>query len=474
MARFVLIIFIFMFGANAAAAASDVSQFVFTTEPQTIKPNEISQKITIQAQDASGESSLITQTACLDLKTTSSAGEFSSSDTNWIPVQRLTMSKSSANRNFYYKDSAQGVYELSVNISFRPEGENSSCASWPIENWDIKWNAKQNITVSSSQNNPPPDNNQQQPAAEPAGGLSWPTEEQIFANAGEDKTAVAGADLMFSGKALGIKKEPLENARYSWNFGDGAMAEGQNTRHFYKYPGNYIAVLDVSSGKFSTSDKLNVKVVPNELQITEANKDFIKIKNKSNVLLDISGWFLRKNKETFQFPESSLIAANADLIISSDTSKIKLNLSDAVELLYPNGSVAFTYEYKVNSRQLVAASQTSSPTPSPFKGEGVGEDNSAKRPVFDNNNKTEKENTVVEHFTPPAGSVSNNIVATSSEQEKQLANIVAVVDKKDFWKDKWFFLTISLGIFAAAGLFFIRRYGDTSPKSESDEFDTQS
>ena len=51
------------------------------------------------------------------------------------------------------------------------------------------------------------------------GSVSWPDEQQIYANAGKDKTGIAGADVLFEGKALGFKKEPLENASVSLDFG---------------------------------------------------------------------------------------------------------------------------------------------------------------------------------------------------------------------------------------------------------------
>ena len=304
--------------------------------------------------------------------------------------------------------------------------------------------AQNNNSSQSSQNspppdNPPPDNNRQQPVIEPTGGSSWPTEEQIFANAGEDRITPVGADVIFSGKALGLEKEPLDNARYSWNFGDGAAAEGQNVRHFYKYPGRYMVILDVSSGKYAASDRVVVEAIPNELKIIEANKEFIKLRNGSKYIFDISGWFLRttKNNQIFKFPESSLISANADLVISSDVSRITAGGNgELVELLYPNGAAAFVYE--ISSRAPVV---------------------SQSEPV--------------KHFTPPAGPVSNTnkfnnattaapiLTATtaSSTQENQLASVIAIADKKDFWEGKWIFLIISLSIFAAAGLFLIRRYG---------------
>ena len=133
--------------------------------------------------------------------------------------------------------------------------------------------------------------------------------------AGEDKTVVAGADVVLGGSALGFKKEPLENAKYLWNLGDGSYKEGKNIRHIYKYPGNYIAVLNVSSGDISASDRVNIKVIPNELQIIDAKNEFIKLKNKSGVILDISGWFLKAGGVTFKFPDYSLVAATLDFII---------------------------------------------------------------------------------------------------------------------------------------------------------------
>src|SRR3989344_1050566 len=48
-------------------------------------------------------------------------------------------------------------------------------------------------------------------------------EQKIFADAGKDKIAVVGASIEFFGKAMGTNKEPLQNASYLWNFGDGGI-----------------------------------------------------------------------------------------------------------------------------------------------------------------------------------------------------------------------------------------------------------
>ena len=421
MIKFFLIPFIFLFSINIALA-SDISQFVFTTTQQTIKPNTISEKLTIQAQDASGNSFNLPQTGCLQLKTTSATGEFSSSNTSWNPVNILIMNKGTANRSFYYKDSTVRNYVLTINIALRPESETKTCAdwqNWPAGEWNIQWTTTQNIIISEQQSQPQTSSSSSQSQSQQS-SEAWPTEPQIYANAGEDKTAVVGADVYFSGQALGLQKEPLENARYLWNFGDGASSEGQNVKHFYRYPGEYIVVLDVSSGKYSTSDRALVKIIPNQIIISEANKDFIKLFNGANIVLDISDWYLRVGDKTFKLPASTLIKANSNLIIPSSNSGLEAGISDTVDLLYPNGSKAFSWQ----------------------KPAGI-------------------KNTISEKESEPTSIVSSKetIPEVISTSTAQTANVITASQDNSWSLKKWLIIILGIGIIAAAGFILIRRQG---------------
>ena len=401
---FVLFVLI-LFSLPVFAFAGDISQIIFTNEPRAVKPNEAA-LLTIQLQ-YTGDSH---PTACMEMFTNSSTGEFSSSNTNWKKVDKLTINSNWTNKNFYYKDSTVGNYTLTV------KGTSASCSL--LIDQVAQWTAEQDIVVSNTAESTTPESTSTPSTPEPTpgvGSVSWPVEPQIYANAGKDKTVIVGADVYFSGQALGIEKEPLENARYLWNFGDGAIAENQNVKHFYKYPGEYIAVLDVASGKFSTSDNLLVKAIPNQLKISEANKDFIKLFNESNVTLDISGWFLKVESKTFKFPESTLIKANSNLIIPSSNSGLEAINSNSVELLYSNGSKAFFWQKPselklttvVDSKEIVVKPQISSP---------------------------------------------NN--STSSEQTAS----VITVSKDDFWTPKkWWGLAVLVAILSGTGFLFIRR-----------------
>lgn len=246
----------------------------------------------------------------------------------------------------------------------------------------------------------------------------WPVEPQIYANAGSDKTTVAGADVYFSGQALGLQKEPLENARYLWNFGDGAIAEGQNVKHVYKYPGEYIVVLDVSSGKYSVSDRLIVKVLENNLKIIEANENYIKLHNGSNVELDISYWFLRAGNSLFKFPANTFIKTNRDLMIDFSVSGLKAENQKA-ELLYPNGSVAFSY-----SGPTIVTNSTTVVESNPQKIE-----EKPKEPQIEE-------------------------LSTSTIQ---VANVISPTKSNSWGPEKWLMIVLGIGILAAGGLILVRR-----------------
>ena len=460
MKRLVSIFFIFAFSASIVLASGDITQFVFTTNSQTIKPNEVSEIITIQAQDASGNSATSTQTVCIELSTTSSMGEFSSSNTSWISVKTLTMSKGSANRNFYYKDLAVGVYELSVKASLKPEGK-PSCSTWPIAEWDIKWNAKQNIVVSSSfsssssQTSSSANNSSVSSSSGgeniASGGVTYNYKnEQISAKAGEDKTAVAGADIVLEGSAYGFKKEPLENARYLWNLGDGSYKEGKNIRHIYKYPNdNYIAVLIVSSGDISATDRVKIKVIPNELVIIDAKNEFIKLKNKSGIILDVSGWFLKANGAVFKFPDYSLVAANSELMISSDISKLKFAGNNfSAEILYPNGSVVFSYSPSLLSfssskpKEIVLSKPPEKNT----------ETATAVAMIISKKNSSNSSASSADKSLPAVEAGQN--FAT----EKNLANVITIGEKNNPRTPIWLILAVITGIIGGAGVFLARKF----------------
>lgn len=166
---------------------------------------------------------------------------------------------------------------------------------------------------------------------------SFPVDLQIFANAGDDRVVIVGADTEFRGKALGLKKEPLTEARFLWNFGDGTIKEGEAVLHVYRYPGDYIVILTVSSDKYAASDRIVVTAIAAKISISFADGSKIGLTNHSNAELDISWWKLQSGNASFTLPKDTAILPNSTLTLAFEvTGLAPINLRD-VALLYPNG-----------------------------------------------------------------------------------------------------------------------------------------
>lgn len=203
---------------------------------------------------------------------------------------------------------------------------------------------------------------------EQSSGSSGATQ-SIWADAGADRTAIVGAGTIFEGKALGIDKRPLDGARYFWNFGDGFTGEGKKLIHTYKYPGDYIVYLDVSSGSLSAGDKILVKAAPADVSISAlgyGEKSFVAVSNGEAVELDVSYWQIKSSGGIFVIPKNTIIIPGNKIIFSKDALGFEIEDGDKVYLIYPNGSLAYEFPNAVavfvaSSNQAANAANTGKP-----------------------------------------------------------------------------------------------------------------
>ena len=174
---------------------------------------------------------------------------------------------------------------------------------------------------------------------------SFPVEPQIFTEIHGNSTAFVGADLFLKGHTIGLEKKPIENARYIWNFGDGGSAEGETVSHVYRYPGEYIIMLAASSGKYSATDRMQVKVIPADVVIAEVVPGidgYVVVGNNMSVEIDLSQWVLRTDKDVFLFPKNTIVLGKNKIILSPKTTGLIAETLMA-DLLYPNGSIAYHF-----------------------------------------------------------------------------------------------------------------------------------
>jgi RHS repeat-associated protein len=87
----------------------------------------------------------------------------------------------------------------------------------------------------------------------------------LRANGGENVETTMGVNVTFDGNGSTPASE-ITAAR--WDFGDGASAEGEITRHAYASPGKYTATLTIERAGESSKQSIMVTVTPPEHQVT--------------------------------------------------------------------------------------------------------------------------------------------------------------------------------------------------------------
>lgn len=375
---FVFINFLF-FPVVTVFASSHVADFVFTTESRTVKPGEISEEIIIQAQDSGGNAVSPNETLDLEFLSSSVSGEFLNSSAESVST---VWNSNWKNRTFYYRDSAMGVYTLRVKAVGR--------ASLRV------WEMAQSITISeggavSSSSSSTQTNLVLFSSPSPSSGPSQPAPERpnIKAYAGEDRTVVAGALLEFSGSATGLKGEPLINARFFWNFGDGETKEGRAVSHIFMIPGKYVIGLHVSSGEYAASDYLNVDASPNQITISSVllgESGYAKLVNLTKFEVDIGGWVLEDSSgKSFNVPSRTKIGSKTEIAFANAVTGL-LETSSSLDLIlrYPNLSLAAEWKSvpKVSEQKIVETESSSKISTASKKEIAMSEKIPTKPPVY--------------------------------------------------------------------------------------------
>jgi len=322
--------FLFLFALGASAASSLITRFIFITDPQAIKGGELSGALTVQAQDAGENSHKSDETIDLVFSSTSSTGEFLNAAGG--PVDPV-MNKNTANRTFYYRDTASGAPTLTVKAMGRIS----------IQSWTASQSINIEKSVLSSASSPiassAATSTSSAASSYHAPVAPLPPVPTIQAFAGEDRIVLAGVEGNFIGEAIGLVREPITGARFWWNFGDGETAEGKSIGHTYREPGIYTIVLSVSSGEYAASDYAVARVIPNKIaiaQVTAGEGGAIRIVNPASVGADIGGWMLEDDQDKkFFFPVHTVIGAQSEAAFANRVTGLSSGVK--VTLRYPGG-----------------------------------------------------------------------------------------------------------------------------------------
>lgn len=349
----VLFVGALFFVANfSSAATANISGLVFTTAQQTIKPGDISKDITVQTQNSSGTAEKVDETNDTTFTSSSPSGQFLNSSSN--PVS-TTMSKNTSSRTFYYKDSTEGTYTLTVSIKGRDTGKTFSTTQQIVISSNTSTGTGDTGTETSTSTDPiatttatstdltstttlsSDDGSSGSSVYSYSSGtpLSQFSEDDfnLKAYAGRDRVAFVNSPTKFS--ALIKTTNSTGNLSYTWSFGDGTSANSKEIEHYYVYPGIYNVVLNVFDGASSAVSSAKVEVLePNVSISTSENSEnnFVQISNNSNREINIEGYRILYGTKNFGIAQDTILSPNSSI-------KIPLQISgqEKISLTYPNG-----------------------------------------------------------------------------------------------------------------------------------------
>jgi hypothetical protein len=315
--------FTILFLIFPARSFAQVSQIVFITNPQSVAPNVLSGPITIQTQDSNGNAFQTPEKIDLQFISTSPTGQFLNSAGN--PVSTY-MSTNTANRTFYYKDSTEGAFTITLNTRGKDTGTELSVS----QQITISANASQDgnpnpsgeVLGASNDSSIPSDNSSS--SNPPSSGGSTTNVSSLNAQleilAGNDRTTSPGSPIWF--QATVKKNTTGTGPELNWSFGDGNVGVGPLVSHTYKYPGDYVVVLSAGAGDIFSVSRLKVKVVESNISVRDMN-EYLEISNNGNAEINLFNWKVENGGKGFVFQPNTIILPHSSIKLEKNLLTMK-------------------------------------------------------------------------------------------------------------------------------------------------------
>lgn len=177
-----------------------------------------------------------------------------------------------------------------------------------------------------------------------------PTAEEAELSLSIDRTPanpVARAPVTFTaiGRTDGSESHA---ATYTWNFGDGTVADGKEVVHTYPRAGTYVVVL--SAETLEQQRRLRKTVTVNEpaLSIIAASTSpsgMVTIKNRLDKRINLGDWQLQSAGTSFTLPDRTYVAPNARITVTDRVADIPIAYS-GIALRTPTGKTVDRYDFR--------------------------------------------------------------------------------------------------------------------------------
>lgn len=294
---------------------AEVDTIKFTTSEQTIAPGEISGKITVQLLNSTNSPEALGVTGTLLLTSNSGSGRFSSSDSNWQNVSKLTVNSNWTSRSFYYQDEMVGRHTISVTLT---GGGTDLPAEQSIVITDS--NTADDDTESDEEESDDNTNNSTTTATttvktttinvschDSQSDLTVAEIAAVKIGAGRNRLAVVGQEISWQAQS----NLRTNKGSYVWTFGDGTEQAGKEVSHRYLFPGTYEVLLHAYFSDQEAVSRTTVLIAEPTVDLAELNwpAGYFMLENHGTNEINLGAWVIKCSDHHFYFPADTIITA---------------------------------------------------------------------------------------------------------------------------------------------------------------------
>lgn len=164
----------------------------------------------------------------------------------------------------------------------------------------------------------------------------------ITVSAGGDRVVMMRASQFFEATVRDSHGSEMEHARVLWNFGNGAVVEGEKVFYQYNHPGTYVVSVKASSPdeRLTARTRFTVKAEAGHVEIAAVMPSGVRIANRGVREVNLSHWSLRSGEESFLFPEDTILLPGAAVTFHNNVTGFSAPDARSLALAYPNGMAA--------------------------------------------------------------------------------------------------------------------------------------
>ncbi len=337
------------------SATGNISKVVFTSDVRSVANGATSETITIQLQNSGGSEEKLDDTADVEFTTTSVSGEFLGGTGKPITG---TMSKNSANKTFYYRDTTDGSPNITVHVTPRSGGGGWS-ASQTVHigagggdthtaDEDDDRRADDTTTTGTTTTTAVSTTSSGKSHSSSVKLSTFTKKTALQVGAGRTRTVLINTPVVFEAETNQNPSGSSGSKRgFLWTFGDGASKIGNTVTHVYRFPGEYNVVLNADyRGEHSVS-RTRVSVINPDISITNVHpgaSGYIEIRNNLKDEVNLNDWKLSIGDDSYIIPTDTIISAESSVRIPNQVSFMLPR--DTASLLFPDDDEAFVWDKK--------------------------------------------------------------------------------------------------------------------------------